>query len=141
MKNLVFVFLMISIISCKSQKKENIKSNNLSNINATVIDNAVLAGGKLIRIDSFPSKYIQPRPVDVWLPENYLDNKKYAVLYMHDGQMLFDATKTWNKQEWMIDEVATKLMREGVTKDFIVVAIHNISQIRWQDLKPFEMTP
>ena len=131
MKNLVFVFLMISIISCKSQKKENIKSNNLSNINATVIDNAVLAGGKLIRIDSFPSKYIQPRPVDVWLPENYLDNKKYAVLYMHDGQMLFDATKTWNKQEWMIDEVATKLMREGVTKDFIVVAIHNISQINY----------
>jgi predicted alpha/beta superfamily hydrolase len=136
MKNLVFVFLMISITSCKSQKNENIKSNNFLNINATVADNAVLAAGQLIRIDSFPSKYIQPRPVDVWLPENYSDNKKYAVLYMHDGQMLFDATKTWNKQEWMIDEVATKLMREGATKDFIVVAIHNISEIRWQDLFP-----
>ena len=136
MKNLVFVFLMISIISCKSKKKENIKSNKLSNINSIVIDNAILAGGQLIRIDSFPSKYITPRKVDVWLPENYAPEKKYAVLYMHDGQNLFDATTTWNKQEWMIDEVATKLMREGVTKDFIVVAIHNISQIRWQDLFP-----
>ena len=75
MKNLVFVFLMISIISCKSKKKENIKSNKLSNINSIVIDNAILAGEQLIRIDSFPSKYITPRKVDVWLPENYAPEK------------------------------------------------------------------
>jgi enterochelin esterase-like enzyme len=55
---------------------------------------------------------------------------------MHDGQNLFDATTTWNQQEWMIDEVASKLMKEGITRDFIVVGIHNIPKIRWQDLFP-----
>ena len=55
---------------------------------------------------------------------------------MHDGQMLFDANTTWNKQEWMVDEVATKLMEEKITRDFIVVGIYNIPKIRWQDLYP-----
>lgn len=98
--------------------------------------------GIINRIEPFPSKYITPRTVDVWLPENYNSSKKYSVLYMHDGQMLFDASTTWNKQEWMVDEVATKLMSEGKTEDFIVVAIWNISQIRHTDLypkKPFEL--
>ena len=98
--------------------------------------------GTINRIETFPSKYITPRTVDIWLPENYNSSKKYSVLYMHDGQMLFDASTTWNKQEWMVDEVATKLMSEGKTEDFIVVAIWNISQIRHTDLypkKPFEL--
>jgi len=98
--------------------------------------------GTINRIETFPSKYITPRTVDIWLPENYNSSKKYSVLYMHDGQMLFDASTTWNKQEWMVDEVATKLMSEGKTVDFIVVAIWNISQIRHTDLypkKPFEL--
>jgi len=97
---------------------------------------AKIASGKIIRIDSFPSKYIQSRPVDVWLPDNYSSDKKYAVLYMHDGQMLFDATTTWNKQEWKVDEVSTELMNEQSTRYFIVVAIHNIPEIRWLDLFP-----
>ena len=83
-----------------------------------------------------PSKYITSRPVDIWLSKNYSKEKKYAVVYMHDGQMLFDSTSTWNKQEWKVDEWASKLMDENKTKDFIVVAIHNIMEERWQDLFP-----
>ena len=89
-----------------------------------------------MRIDPFPTDHITPRPVDIWLPENYSEDKKYAVLYMHDGQMLFDAKTTWNKQEWKVDEWATQLMKEGKAKDFIVVAIHNIADLRWHDLYP-----
>jgi hypothetical protein len=100
------------------------------------LENAVLSNGTLYRIDSFPTNYIKTRPVDVWVPGNYSKDKKYAVLYMHDGQMLFDSTTTWNKQEWKVDEWASRLMNEGKTKDFIVVGIHNISEIRWQDLFP-----
>lgn len=103
-----------------------------------------LAGGELYRIDDFPSKYIRPRNVDVWLPDNYAPDKKYAVLYMHDGQMLFDAETTWNKQEWMVDEVASELMNTSITKEFIVVAPWNIAEIRHSDYfpqKPFESLP
>jgi predicted alpha/beta superfamily hydrolase len=76
-------------------------------------------------MEKFPSDYVDPRNVDVWLPDNYDISKKYAVLYMHDGQMLFDSTITWNKQEWQVDETISKLMREGKIKDCIVVAIWN----------------
>jgi predicted alpha/beta superfamily hydrolase len=103
---------------------------------AKEVKTAKLASGKLMRIADFPSDYIKPRNVDVWLPENYSTTKKYSVLYMHDGQNLFDATTTWNKQEWQVDEVASKLIAAGKVQDFIVVAPYNIPAIRWQDYFP-----
>ncbi|MFK7748791.1 MAG: alpha/beta hydrolase, partial [Kordia sp.] len=103
---------------------------------AKEVKTATLAAGKLMRVVDFPSAYIRPRNVDVWLPENYSKDKKYSVLYMHDGQNLFDANTTWNHQEWQVDEVASKLMNEGKIKDFIVVAPYNIPAIRWQDYFP-----
>jgi len=92
--------------------------------------------GKIERIDNFPTKYIVPRTVDVWLPANYSKSKKYSVLYMHDGQMLFDGTTSWNKQEWKVDEVVSKLNDEKKIEDIIVVAIYNISKLRHTDLYP-----
>jgi hypothetical protein len=64
-----------------------------------------VSSGKIVRIRTFSSKLIS-RNIDIWLPEGYSNQKKYAVLYMHDGQMLFDSTTTWNKQDWQADEVA-----------------------------------
>lgn len=137
MKYLSILFSIVLLFSCKQAKQEKVKQEvKKPKITAEVLNSVNLAAGKLIRVDSFPTKYITPRPVDVWLPENYSSEKKYAVLYMHDGQMLFDETTTWNKQEWKIDEVASKLMKDGITKDFIVVGIHNIPKIRWLDLYP-----
>lgn len=136
MKNLIIICLMLILFSCKSESQDKSVKNNFQKVTSKVLKDAVLAGGQLIRIDSFPSKNITSRSVDVWLPENYSSEKKYVVLYMHDGQNLFDATTTWNQQEWMIDEVATKLMKDEITKNFIVVGIHNIPAIRWQDLYP-----
>jgi predicted alpha/beta superfamily hydrolase len=92
--------------------------------------------GTINRIDSFPTKFISPRTVDIWLPSNYSISKKYSVIYMHDGQMLFDATTTWNKQEWRIDDVITKLSVENKIENVIVVAIWNIPTLRHNDLFP-----
>ena len=137
MKKLITLFFLSTLFSCNTQtKKEKSLTNIESDIVAKELTSANLANGKLLRIDSFPTKLIVPRPVDIWLPENYSVNKKYAVLYMHDGQMLFDANTTWNKQEWMMDEVASNLMQKDSVRDFIIVAIHNIPEIRWQDLFP-----
>lgn len=100
--------------------------------------------GKIQRVENFPSNYVKPRNVDVWLPENYSPEKKYSVLYMHDGQMLFDATTTWNKQEWQVDDVVTKLVAENKIEDVIVVGVWNIPTIRHLDLFPqkaFDLLP
>jgi Enterochelin esterase and related enzymes len=97
--------------------------------------------GKIELYESFPSKFISERNVEVWLPEGYNPKKKYAVLYMHDGQMLFDAKTTWNHQAWDVDDVASKLMQRGRVQDFIVVGIWNGGKTRHADYfpqKPFE---
>ena len=100
--------------------------------------------GKIQRVENFPSNYVKHRNIDVWLPENYSPEKKYSVLYMHDGQMLFDATTTWNKQEWQVDDVVTKLVAENKIEDVIVVGVWNIPAIRHLDLFPqkaFDLLP
>ena len=106
------------------------------NIHSYTLENSGNFEGKIERINSFPSQFIVPRTVDIWLPKAYTATKKYNVLYMHDGQMLFDATTTWNNQEWQVDEVASKLMEENKVNDFIVVAIWNIPELRHMDLYP-----
>ena len=135
--------MMLLLISCKEVKKDekNITENNLV---AKTLDSIKLSSGILKRIDSFPSKYVRPRNVDIWLPSDYDETKKYAVLYMHDGQMLFDAETTWNKQEWKVDEIIGSLLDSSKIKDCIVVAIWNHSDIRHTDYypqKPFDLLP
>lgn len=101
----------------------------------------VVASGSLQRHENFPSKYVTARHVDVWLPDGYNNQQKYNVLYMHDGQMLFDSATTWNKQSWEVDDVITGLMQQQKIKDVIVVAIWNGGTTRHADYfpqKPFE---
>lgn len=124
--------IVLLVLSCKSVPRQASKSMDI--IPIKISKNIV--GGHLERYHDFKTALIRLRTVDVWLPENYSKNKKYAVLYMHDGQMLFDSTTTWNKQEWKVDEWSSKLQSENKTRDFIVVGIHNIPEIRWQDLFP-----
>ncbi|MCX6206683.1 MAG: alpha/beta hydrolase-fold protein [Bacteroidetes bacterium] len=97
--------------------------------------------GTIERIEKLSSKFVDARNVDVWLPEGYSAKKKYAVLYMHDGQMLFDSTTTWNKKSWDVDKTVSRLIEEGKLQDFIVVGVWNGDKSRHADYfpqKPFE---
>jgi len=95
-----------------------------------------VACGSIKRIDNFPSKFVDARNVDVWLPEEYSPDKKYDVLYMHDGQALFDSTLMWNKQEWGADEVLCKLLAQKQIKDCIIVGIWNTGSKRFPEYFP-----
>jgi hypothetical protein len=100
--------------------------------------------GRVERLQDFASNYITARTVDIWLPPGYSDRQKYAVLYMHDGQMLYDADVTWNRQEWRVDEVAGRLQAEGRVRPFIVVGVHNAGAARNSEYFPqksFEALP
>ena len=92
--------------------------------------------GRIERIENFSSKYVAPRHVDVWLPEGYSDTTAYAVLYMHDGQMLYDPAQTWNKQAWDVDDVASDLLRQHQLHNFIVVGIWNGGPARHREYFP-----
>lgn len=95
-----------------------------------------VAAGNLVRLPDFPSAHVPARPVDVWLPDSYDGTRPHAVLYMLDGQMLFDGAQTWNGQEWRVDETATELIQAGAVRPFIVVAIHNIGAGRQSEYFP-----
>ena len=85
----------------------------------------VVSHGTLEIFPQFASKHVPPRDVAVWLPEGYQTGDSCDVLYMHDGNMLFDAAATWNHQEWRIDETMDSLIKAGSIRPCIVVGIYN----------------
>ena len=100
-----------------------------------------VSSGTIKHFEHFNSVFIDARNIDVWLPEGYNSKSKYAVLYMHDGQMLFDSNDTWNHQEWGVDETLTQLKKDNKIKEVIVVGIWNNNKTRHSDYfpqKPFE---
>lgn len=92
--------------------------------------------GTIKILPSFPSRYVAARTIAVWLPEDYDSTKKYPVLYMHDGQNLFDSTVTGNHEEWKVDETITRLVRENKIRSCLVVGIWNTGQTRWNEYFP-----
>ena len=95
-----------------------------------------VSSGKIERISNFKSNYVDERNIDVWLPENYNPKNKYAVVYMHDGQSLFDSLTTWNKKEWQVDETVSHLIKNGKINDCIVVGIWNNGKYRFSEYFP-----
>jgi len=80
--------------------------------------------------EAFPSAYVKARTIEVYLPAGYDSTKSYAVCYMHDGQNLFDATRTFNNVEWGVDDAL-----DSLGYDLIVVGIHN-TEFRYQEYMP-----
>lgn len=76
--------------------------------------------------------------VDVWLPEGFDDatGNRYPVIYMHDGQNLFDATTSWNCQSWEMDSITNHMAMSGEIIAPVIVGIHSVNQTRLGDLMP-----
>jgi len=119
-QNILLLSIFTLILACRPTVERT-----QTNINGTVTT-----------IDSFPSAFVEPRPVSIWLPASYDSSKRYAVLYMQDGQMLFDSTTTWTQQEWKVDETMSRLSAAQQIRDAIVVGIHNNGQNRWAEYLP-----
>lgn len=95
--------------------------------------------GRLERL-VVPSRQVEPRPVDVWLPPDFEPRRaageRFAVVYMHDGQMLFDARSTWNHQAWEVDRAVSRLMAEGRIPPTLVVGVWNAGPLRHSEYMP-----
>jgi enterochelin esterase-like enzyme len=99
------------------------------------------AVGRIERLELPPSRHIAARPVDVWLPPGFEPGRPHAVLYMHDGQMLFDAGISWNRQSWELPATAARLMAQRLTREFIVVGIWNAGPGRFREYFPNGFVP
>ena len=88
--------------------------------------------GTVLRYPSMPSRHVAARNVDVWLPPGYdrEPDKHYPVLYMHDGQNLFDPATSYGGVDWGIDETMTRMIATGEVREAIVVGVWNTPKRR-----------
>jgi predicted alpha/beta superfamily hydrolase len=83
--------------------------------------------GVVQRHSQFRSKFVEARNIDVWLPPGYdrYPSKRFPVVYMHDGQNLFDPKTSYIGVDWGVDETMTRLIGEDKIREAIVVGIWN----------------
>jgi predicted alpha/beta superfamily hydrolase len=75
------------------------------------------------------------RPILIYLPPSYNQmNKRFPVIYMHDGQNLFDRFTSYSG-EWEVDETLERLSRQGL--EAIVVGIPHAGEHRIAEYTPF----
>lgn len=84
--------------------------------------------GKTVLHQNLQGNNLKSRNLIVWLPPGYEQgNKKYPVLYMHDGQNIFDPATSSFGVDWQIDETADSLIKAGAIEPAIIVGIYNTS--------------
>jgi predicted alpha/beta superfamily hydrolase len=98
---------------------------------------ALQATGTTESWQDVPSQHVAARNVDVWLPPSYGRDpqRRYPVLYMHDGQNLFDPALAYTGTDWDIDGALTRLIERGDAREAIVVGVWN-SPLRFAEYMP-----
>jgi predicted alpha/beta superfamily hydrolase len=93
--------------------------------------------GTVVRYAAMHSAHVAARNVDVWLPPSYGQDpqKRHPVLYMHDGQNLFDPATSYGNVDWAVDEAMARLIEHGEVREAIVVGVWN-SPKRFQEYMP-----
>ena len=86
-----------------------------------------ITGDLIIHENVYSPQLDNFRTVLVWLPPSYKTNvdKRYPVLYLHDGQNVFAAGFSLSGQEWGLDETVTALIAEQKIEEIIMVAVYN----------------
>jgi predicted alpha/beta superfamily hydrolase len=95
-----------------------------------------------LRIHEFRSRIFRnKRFLRVWLPPGYDDTansgRHYPVLYLNDGQNLFEAATAFAGAEWQVDETADRLIREDAVPPMIIVGIDNTGKDRIREYMPY----
>lgn len=80
------------------------------------------------------------RHVVIWLPPSYDVAKQYPVLYMHDGQNLFDPRLKMDGEIWDVDDAVVRLVESGAIEPIIVVGVFS-SANRLDEYSPWHRAP
>ncbi len=88
---------------------------------------------------AFRSKILgNSRNILVYLPPGYrrTRTRRYPVMYLHDGQNVFDAATAFGHTEWRADETAERLIEENLIEPVILVAVANTGVDRVHEYAP-----
>jgi predicted alpha/beta superfamily hydrolase len=90
--------------------------------------------------ERFRSRFLpDDRDLTVFVPPGYDDDpeRRFPVLYLHDGQNLFDPQKAFKKGEhWRVGETATALIADAAIAPLLIVGIHNTGKRRLDEYTP-----
>ncbi len=99
-------------------------------------------GGTLTTLN-VSSAHVAAREVHIWQPDSETlgqDSQQppeHGVIYMHDGQMAFNESETWNGGNWGINGTLTRLIKEREIPPTMVVAVNNgASKLRFPEYFP-----
>jgi predicted alpha/beta superfamily hydrolase len=94
--------------------------------------------GRLRYHPRFPSSFLSTRRnIVVYVPPGYGEaNARYPVLYLHDGQNLFDPATAFGGQDWRVDIAADNMIRKGEIPPLIIVGIYNTGARRLSEYTP-----
>ncbi|OGT93588.1 MAG: hypothetical protein A2083_09470 [Gemmatimonadetes bacterium GWC2_71_9] len=99
--------------------------------------------GRLVYWTDVASAHLGPtRHVEIWLPPGYdvAPTTRYPVLYMHDGQNLFDPRIANTGVDWGVDERVVRLVQRGVIPPVIVVGVWSTAA-RGPEYSPWHGAP
>ena len=101
-----------------------------------------LSEGRVVTWPALDAGAAGKMTVWVWLPPEYdkAKGKRFPVLYMHDGQNLFDKDLTLYNQEWGMDEAIPRMVRQGDLRSWMVVGVQS-PKARYVGLFPQKIFP
>lgn len=99
-----------------------------------------MSGPHLIKHEQFPSRFLRnQRDLIVYLPPGYDDQpqRQFPVLYLHDGQNLFDGSTSFIPgMDWHVGQTADYFIAEGRVAPLIIVGIYNAGKQRLGEYTP-----
>jgi enterochelin esterase-like enzyme len=111
--------------------------------NRVEVSGAIRAPGAVgdLRLHEFQSRVFRnTRFLRVWLPPGYDDAqnaaRRYPILYLNDGQNLFEPATAFAGIEWQVDETADRLIRGGAVPPMIIVGMDNTGKDRVREYMP-----
>ena len=98
-----------------------------------------MSAGQLRKHERFRSRYLRnQRDLIVYLPPGYSGQpwQRFPVLYMQDGQNLFDSATAFGGVPWNVKETADRLIDRGLVQPLIIVGVYNMGKSRVNEYTP-----
>jgi len=88
--------------------------------------------------DYYSETNVPPRTIYIWFPREYFTNpeKRFPVLYMHDGQQIWDDKHATKHGSWEVNLTAGRLIAERKIEPIIIVGISHLGKYRTDELSP-----
>ena len=98
-----------------------------------------MSSGQLRKHEQFRSRFLRnQRDLIVYVPPGYdqQPQRRFPVLYLHDGQNLFDRATAFGGQDWNVHGAADYLIQSGSLEPILIVGIYNTGKSRIQEYTP-----